>query len=372
MKKNIFVLLFLVVFSGSALAKLQKVKIIRIYDNNWFETQNGLVLRLANVSLPSLGDSDSLHHWVAQKIQEYARTHLLGAECLIDVDSSFLKVGAPLQVHLFKKFPLQKMNVNKFFLEKGYGWYVPVAKAPYDKEYAAAERRAKRWKLGIWRTDFVPLITSRTSYDFVYERGNYNIFPGVTDYRSFSYHTATESKINFFDLTVGLVQNAYKGSSLEQDQPSDFYVEYVRYFRTGYLQVILGKKWDRFMFALGGLGYLTGTGKYYSHDVWFAFSPIFRFQYRWQKNYVVQAALNDRYSLVYKNFPIFLTVKREFSHILSSVQLTAVKERKKLGLLAGCTIRWNAMAFKAQVGYQPSSEKWITRFQIGFFKTGAY
>ncbi len=372
MRKNVFVLLFLVLLFSPSLAKFQKVKIVRIYDNNWFETQNGLVLRLANVALPTLSDADSLHRWVAGKIQEYARTHLLGTECLIDVDSSLLKVGAPLQVHLFKSYPLQKMNVNKFFLEKGYGWYVPVAKAPYDKEYAAAERRAKRWKLGIWRTDFVFVITSRTSYNFVYERGNYNIFPGVTDYRSLSYHTATESKINFFDLTVGMMQNAYKGISNRGYPQSDYYVEYVRHFRTGYLQIIFGKKWDSFMFALGGLAYFTGTGKYYDHTAWFGFSPILSFQYRWQKNYSVQVSLNDRYGLIYKNFPIFLTVKREFNRFLSAVQLTAVKERERFALLAGCTVRWHAMNFTSDVGYQPASQKWLMRFQVGILNTGAY
>lgn len=145
-------MLIFILFIACQMAPAQEIEIAEILDANLFKTVDGRLIRLANLEVPSLSDPDSSRFLLARNIVRFSESELLRYKCRFQLspktDCSEKGIASG---HLFKIFPLEELNINKRYLENGYGVYMPCDTL-YMTEYRKAGKRAMKKKLGIWKT----------------------------------------------------------------------------------------------------------------------------------------------------------------------------------------------------------------------------
>ncbi len=367
-KKLIHIVLVLFLSVVWLWAKEETVKIAKIIDADLFQIQDGRLICLADVQTPSLNDEDTLGAHIAQQAVSYAKSMILGKDVLIRYDTLEVKVGRPIPVYLFKKYPLENLDIIKVYLQNGYGKYRPSPEHTFNKIYAAAERRAKKRKLGIWKRELVT-DTIRSFKSFRFMGGKYNMFENIVAYRSLAIRLHSENMVSLFDLQVGAIENAqkYLDYGCEYSNPN-FYTEKLRHFKTAFLQMVTGRKWNKMTLSIGGWAAISSKTFYCSEvNGLFIFSPIVKLRYELPQKYFVQAALNDDYSWVFVDYPLIVKVGKDFRFLHSRWWIGSVKEGPSFGLLGGVQGRWGPALIGADFGYKPNDKKWFTRFEIGLF-----
>jgi len=155
MKANLIILILAIALNSSS-SYAQDTKVIEILDTNLFLTKDSVKIKMANLDVPSQNDPDSSRQILAQRIMKYNHINLLNES--VRIEKTTLKQDEQSQVksiHLFKKFPLEDLNINKEFIEKGYGVYIP-GDTLFMEEYLRAAEYAVKNKEGIWKRP-VPL-----------------------------------------------------------------------------------------------------------------------------------------------------------------------------------------------------------------------
>lgn len=138
----ISIFLFPLILSASNL------KIVGIRESNLFELEDGTLVRLANVKVPSVKD-DSTFTQLALFIKKYATDAYLNRVVAVEYSGKTDSSGHVL-VHLFQHFPLQTLHINIIYLKKGFGWYSKNPPGPYQKELEEAALYARKKKRGVW------------------------------------------------------------------------------------------------------------------------------------------------------------------------------------------------------------------------------
>ncbi len=349
----------------NAFGQEERVKIVKIIDTNLFQLADGRLIQLDEIATPSITSQSTFKKYLAKQILKYTRMMLLGKQVIIQYDSSQVRAGVPLKVHLFKIYPLEKLNINKIYLERGYGKFVPREDFPKEKAYAEAEKTAKQKHLGIWRhKKNIPEII-RKEYLLYYKGGNKNILGD--EFRVIGVHAFTESSNSLADFRLGFVRNAEKGETCIDCRDRYYWEEYVHHYGSGYLQIILGKKYKQITIAIGAFGYISGS-KYYSyvHYSQIGLSPVLRFRYLFKNGYYIKAALTDDYGFVYPDYPVELALGKWFNRYPLHFWAGLVKSRTRFHAVGGLTYDFGPYSINADFGYGLNTQSLIGELQLGF------
>ncbi|NOX89942.1 MAG: hypothetical protein GXO77_13035 [Calditrichaeota bacterium] len=173
-KKNCFPGIFILVLLSALPLSAQKVKIVKIIDTNLFELKDGRVITLADVSAPSVSEKDSALRFIAQRILDYAQKNLLNQTLRIEPSPASENDSIPIAVHLFLEFPLQKININEYYLREGFGKYAPVDSV-YKSRYLKAAREAQSEGKGVYNPGKEKF--ERSFAKIVSISGGFGIFP---------------------------------------------------------------------------------------------------------------------------------------------------------------------------------------------------
>ena len=362
---KIAVLISLVLFfTLQAMATEEKVKIVKIIDANLFRLNDGRLIRLADIWVPSQNSESPLYHYIARKAIQYANEMLIGQRFKIRYDSSKVRVGRPIPVILFKIYPLQKLDINKLYLQRGYGKYVPAKDTPPVKEYAAAEREARRKHLGIWAKSFKISENAIKFQGLYYRAGNRNLFGD--QFREIGYHAHRETANILFDLRIAFDRNAEKGRTTNECSCSNYYEEYINHYKSGYVQLIFGKKWKRIRIDLGVLTYLTGTHYTAEIKAFFWMSPIVRLRYSFKNGAYVKVALTDIYGFIYPNYPIELAAGTHVFNKRLHLWAGAVKNRTLFNVVGGARYDFGPYYLATDFGSGLNYRNLFASLQLGF------
>ncbi len=125
-------------------------KIVHIRDSNLFELDNGSLVRLANVKVPSVSTADSNFIYLARFIKKYAEAEYLKWPVSIEYSGKRDSSGYAL-AHIFQFYPFETIHINAVYLKKGFGWYrESPGDTTYRNLYKAAARYAEQNKKGVW------------------------------------------------------------------------------------------------------------------------------------------------------------------------------------------------------------------------------
>ncbi|MBZ0199520.1 MAG: thermonuclease family protein, partial [Ignavibacteriaceae bacterium] len=126
------------------------VRLVKIIDNNLFQTSTGTLVRLAGVDAPSLNHPVTALSDIAGQAVKYSNSVLLKRElsCItLDVHDNITDVV------LYKKYPLDSANYNSLFLAKGYGKVSRRDTSLALGKFIEEENFARQFKKGIWALD---------------------------------------------------------------------------------------------------------------------------------------------------------------------------------------------------------------------------
>jgi hypothetical protein len=125
----------------------QYVRIAKIIDSNLFQTTDSILISLANVNTISITDPDSLKREFAKKTIKYGKDHLLGRSFIAERAGM---ADSVIFVHLFEELLFARLSINKAYLRKGFGYFLPEPGSRYFKEYQRAVEEAERKGLGVY------------------------------------------------------------------------------------------------------------------------------------------------------------------------------------------------------------------------------
>ena len=128
----------------------QNTEIVEILDTNLFMTEDSILIKMANIKVPSKYDTVSSRENLVKNILEFNRIHLKKESVrLISARGSCAGDGVQ-PVHLFKIYPLSEQNINSRFLENGYASY-EQCDTLFTQAYSNARQYAVDKKLGIYK-----------------------------------------------------------------------------------------------------------------------------------------------------------------------------------------------------------------------------
>ena len=127
--------------------ELKDIRIVKIIDTNLFLSEEGQLIKLAEVQSPNLFSDDSV---IAKKIIKYATNYILNSNL------SYLQVYPKLQndtlfIHLFREYDLSTTCFNEEYLKLGFGIYKKMDKLPLNEYFLEAEDDARFDEVGIWQ-----------------------------------------------------------------------------------------------------------------------------------------------------------------------------------------------------------------------------
>ncbi len=131
----------------------QELKIIRIIDSNLFELDNSERIRLAGIDIPRLNSQNEILRGIAEEAKKYIEKEVLRTRYVIrkafpEHDS----LGNTLVfIDMLVGISSKSVEVNKRFLEKGFGKLLNNFSIQNIDEYKEAERDAKNNNRGIWK-----------------------------------------------------------------------------------------------------------------------------------------------------------------------------------------------------------------------------
>jgi len=196
----IFILLpVLLCFAGP----LSKKTIIRsVTENGHFILGDSEVVALANVRLPGAVPADTMYQKLVAHIRYDAQNKFKNRMVLVEYSGKDTREGYPL-VHLTIWYPLQNTNINRYFLQHGFGWFTDNGDSTYFKMYRQAETFARVHEKGVWNPQKAtdnPMQNELLSFHFGYAAGE-------------------EDKITkqYYSVSLHLQPYAATGSGLELD-----------------------------------------------------------------------------------------------------------------------------------------------------------
>ena len=147
--------LFLLLFCTSVRAN-ERIVISEVRDTNLFLTEQGQRISLANVQTISIADPDSFRQQFAFEALKKVEKRLLNHSYVMEIKQHQDSLSL---VHLWQPLPLGRQSINKEFLSKGWGSFVPLPPNNWTREYEKAAITAQAKKYGLHNPDrFKPVI----------------------------------------------------------------------------------------------------------------------------------------------------------------------------------------------------------------------
>jgi len=358
-----FHLVILIILTFSVLLYPQKTKIIKIHDTNLFVGKNGKLFKLSNVETPSLYDSDSLLQYIAQMAIEYAEMNLLNRVChyersLTQVDSNILSV------HLFRKYPLQKQNINKEYIQNGYGKYVQNQDSVYHSAYQKAEEKAKNRNIGIWN----PLRYVKVKYTlgvfYGYGIGNKNY--NDSQFREHWLSIESQSIKNRTSLLIGRMDIAEEGSGCCECPDYYSYVDYRIHYRLYSLRLKYFHRWKYFAYEIGLWGAYQTRG-WCDEMVSLFLLPVIQLQLGPISKYYLYFSYPDEFAFVHDHHPYIAGLAYKLDKKFSEISLGAGKLDNSWALTAKIDyLVFKDIFIKLHILSHPANQSYSLRFNLGY------
>ena len=146
-----FILLFFILIFSTNLLSAQSKKIIKIIDSNLFLLEDSTFIKLAGIDIPSRYNQNEQLKEIADEVYNYAQSNLLNRSLEIIVTGNKKDNPNFKLVIINKNFLLSKMNVNQYFLERGFGKFSNNSDSVNEVAFVQSEKIALENKYGIWK-----------------------------------------------------------------------------------------------------------------------------------------------------------------------------------------------------------------------------
>lgn len=135
----------------SVIYSAEKVKIAQILESNLFLLQDGRKITLAGLEMPSVNTKRPELQELVKKISKFESVNLLNQLLEMETDQPAENDSSVLAVHLFKTYPLSRVNINARMLELGLANYSQVEISEYHLQYLSASSKALENQSGLYR-----------------------------------------------------------------------------------------------------------------------------------------------------------------------------------------------------------------------------
>lgn len=355
------IIIFLILYSGLIFA--QKTKIVKIYDTNLFQGKNGELLRLANIEVPSLYGTDSMQQYVAQSAMKFAELNLLNRLCHYEVSTNQVDHDI-VYVHLFRKYPLQNQNINKEYLQQGYGKYIQNQDSSYHQDYQKAEQKARERGKGVWYPHkFVrPKYTLGIFYGYGIGNKNYD----DSQYREHWLLLENQSVKNKLSLLIGRMYIAAEGSGCCECPEYHQYYDYRVHYRLDFLRLKYLQRWKYFAYEIGLMGAYDTPGWCEEMGSIFLF-PVGQIQIGLIEQYYIFFAYPDEFAFVQNQQPKIIGGGYKLPKKYSEILLGAGKLGPYWALLAKIDyLVYKNVLVKTQMMFQPRNQGHSFRLNLGY------
>lgn len=140
-------IIVMLIFTHSIMA--QSLKIVKILDSNLFELEDGRKIKLAGIDAPQLNNPIPLFAETANQALAYHKETILRRRVVVQSiskdDSNEYEF-----VYLWLEYPLENLDLNQRFLERGFGKFFNNADSTKTASLLKAEKYAKENNEGIW------------------------------------------------------------------------------------------------------------------------------------------------------------------------------------------------------------------------------
>lgn len=143
------IVVFLFLFGVNSISG-QSLKVVKILDSNLFELEDGRIVKLAGVDSPQLNNPIPLFAETAKYAVSYNKEVLLKRKVLVETISKVDSKNYEL-VYLWLKYPLEDLDLNQKFLEKGFGKFIYNVDPGKKAVLIEAEKYAADKYNGIWK-----------------------------------------------------------------------------------------------------------------------------------------------------------------------------------------------------------------------------
>ncbi len=128
----------------------QSFRVVKIHDSNLFELEDGRMVKLAGIDSPQLNNPIPLFAETAKEAVSYYKEIMLRRNVI--VKSVSMKDSKDYEiVYLWFKYPLEDLDLNQRFLEKGFGKFVNNVDSSKKVVFIEAEKYAADNYNGIWK-----------------------------------------------------------------------------------------------------------------------------------------------------------------------------------------------------------------------------
>jgi endonuclease YncB( thermonuclease family) len=128
----------------------QYVKVVKILDSNLFELDDGRKIKLAGIDAPQLNNPIPLFAETADAAVAYYKESLLRRSVALQTISKMDSKNYEL-VYLWLKYPLEDIDLNQRFLERGFGKFINNVDSNKKTVLIEAEKYAAINHNGIWK-----------------------------------------------------------------------------------------------------------------------------------------------------------------------------------------------------------------------------
>lgn len=143
------IVVFLFLFGVNSISG-QSLKVVKILDSNLFELEDGRIVKLAGVDSPQLNNPIPLFAETAKYAVSYNKEVLLKRKVRVETISKVDSKNYEL-VYLWLKYPLEDLDLNQKFLEKGFGKFIYNVDPGKKAALIGAEKYAADKYSGIWK-----------------------------------------------------------------------------------------------------------------------------------------------------------------------------------------------------------------------------
>lgn len=223
----LFFSVFFIIVSYQLSAK--SVTIRKILDSNLFEIEGGQKIQLAYIDVPSVMDPNPKNRSYARFVQRYAKAKLLNKSVEIEYIVSVEDATDVRLVCMWKKYPMQTVDVIKDYLENGFGKLLQQTGLPVEEAYFAAAQKAKSGHRGVWNPNFYNIAPQNifTTY-LILGYGNDN---DGSPYNEIMLNTKLFANDSEFGIQLLRMYGEY---SLEYSKPQDGVLNYVISLYSGF------------------------------------------------------------------------------------------------------------------------------------------
>jgi endonuclease YncB( thermonuclease family) len=137
-------LLFIILISTLTFA--QEFKITKIIDNNIFQLENGQLVKLAEVYVPSIKETNDAVSNLAIKINNWAYGLLVGNQFKL----SFITNDSLPKIRIYRSLLLIDEDITKIYIQNGYAIFRGDTNSTKYIEYMDDQNTAQKNKKGIW------------------------------------------------------------------------------------------------------------------------------------------------------------------------------------------------------------------------------